>query len=1163
MRRTVKLALVVVVGAGILGEPETRAAVITTNDGNGADTHVRSSWAGNNAANMNYGSSTIVGIKRDTALNGNNRKGYLRFDLSSIATPIEDATLQLVYAGRSGDPPANPSTYYVFGLNDGHAGELWDESTITWNNAPGNNTSSTNGFISDQTTLLGTVSVLISQINVGDVIEFTSPELIEFLQNDTNGVVTIMLSRQQQNFSIEYAASKEHASLAPAALIVAATGPIYVDDDNCPGPGSGSPADPFCTIQTAINAAVDTDEIIVAPGTYFETIDFLGKAVTVRSSDGPELTAIDAQQMGTVVTCNSGKGPETVLQGFTITGGSADLGGGMFNDGADPTVLYCTFVDNEATSSGGGMYNSGSSPMVSGCSFIGNTAFNGPAMDNVASDATISDCTFLENSGCNGGGMQNDAGAPTIVRCTFVQNSACNGGGIQNVGTSTPTVTDCNFLENDAGQGGGLLFTAGTTATVVNCTFIGNTATTGGGIWTCCNANATVVNCTFFENSADADGGGIRTRDVGSSATITNCIVWQNSPEQILDLNGAASIVSFSDVQNGWSGAGSNNIDAEPLFADPVGPDDAPGTADDDLRLQGGSPCIDAGDSTAVPVDVLTDLNGDPRFVDDPGTSDTGVGNPLVVEMGAYEFQGISDQGIEFGPPNTWAAFGAANREAVGDLDGDGDTDVVIAIPGPDPLQNGYVEVFLNQGNDDDGVWLGLISIGTVEIGREPSAVAVGDFDEDDHLDIAVTNAGDDNVQILVNDGAVPPALPTFLPQTPIPVGDQPSAIVAADLNLSTFTDLAVANKGDNDVLILTNDGGGGFTPGDPMPTGGTAPLGLISGTIDDEDKDPDLAGINELIGPPGQAGQPGSVFFFQSNFVSGEPGDFFPVENFPIGVSPTDLSLGDLDRDSRLDIVAVNGADATASLLINQGGGDFAAAPDLPVGAGPLSVEAEDLDGDVDADLAVVAEDPTLGLVVQVFENLSSTVGELLFGPPEVYDLVDDPQFVLSADFNGDGLNDLVTVNIEEGGVSGSVTVLLNNTSFECLAITGLEVACYGDGSTFTYTIHGNNVCTGGQTSMTFTGSGGAVGDEICFTLLVSDGGFCCTTTLCAVIPDCSPPPVPCDMDGDGVVGVTDLLDMLASWGPCGDCPDCAADLDRDCVVGVIDVLLLLENWG
>jgi hypothetical protein len=64
---------------------------------------------------------------------------------------------------------------------------------------------------------------------------------------------------------------------------------IHVDAANCPGPGSGSVRDPYCSIQTAIDNAVDTDEIVVVPGTYFGDINFLGKAITLRSSDTAEV----------------------------------------------------------------------------------------------------------------------------------------------------------------------------------------------------------------------------------------------------------------------------------------------------------------------------------------------------------------------------------------------------------------------------------------------------------------------------------------------------------------------------------------------------------------------------------------------------------------------------------------------------------------------------------------------------------------------------------------------------------------------------------------------------------------------------------------------------------------------------------------------------------
>ncbi len=64
--------------------------------------------------------------------------------------------------------------------------------------------------------------------------------------------------------------------------------------------------------------------------------------------------------------------------------------------------------------------------------------------------------------------------------------------------------------------------------------------------------------------------------------------------------------------------------------------------------------------------------------------------------------------------------------------------------------------------------------------------------------------------------------------------------------------------------------------------------------------------------------------------------------------------------------------------------------------------------------------------------------------------------------------------------------------------------------------------------------------------------------------IPDeCEPPGIPGDLDGDGSVGVKDLLILLGDWGPCADCDDCIADLDGDCTVGVKDLLILLGNWG
>ena len=132
------------------------------------------------------------------------------------------------------------------------------------------------------------------------------------------------------------------------------------------------------------------------------------------------------------------------------------------------------------------------------------------------------------------------------------------------------------------------------------------------------------------------------------------------------------------------------------------------------------------------------------------------------------------------------------------------------------------------------------------------------------------------------------------------------------------------------------------------------------------------------------------------------------------------------------------------------------------------------------------------------------------------------------------------------------------------CFQVTDEEVVCHGDGDTFTYTVTGTDSCTGGESSYVFTASGGAVGEQMCFTFMVTgERGFCCSTEICVTIPDCTPE---CDLDGDGIVGIMDLLALLAVWGSCPDCGTpqaCPADFDGDCSVGILDFLQLLGDWS
>ena len=248
--------------------------------------------------------------------------------------------------------------------------------------------------------------------------------------------------------------------------------------------------------------------------------------------------------------------------------------------------------------------------------------------------------------------------------------------------------------------------------TLTGSTISGNaTPDSGGGIYNAEGTKLEIVNSTFSNNL----GSGLVSHG-DSLPIVTNCILWNNRPHQIGDDPGFPPdppIVKYSDVQGGWSGPGANNIDADPLFVDPNGADDVPGTLDDNVRLMPGSPCFDAGDNLALPLDssdldddgvttepIPVDLDGQPRFVDDSGTPDTGNPdgiNPLV-DMGAYEF----------GPPDLCA-----------DDDGDGLVTICHIPPGnPDNARTitvgvNAVRAHLAHGDhcgpceEDDGLLLG------------------------------------------------------------------------------------------------------------------------------------------------------------------------------------------------------------------------------------------------------------------------------------------------------------------------------------------------------------------------------------------------------------------------------------------------------------------------
>ena len=263
-------------------------------------------------------------------------------------------------------------------------------------------------------------------------------------------------------------------------------GVITVDDDG--------PAD-YNNIQAAINAAGNGDTVVVLPGIYTgpgnRDIDFLGKAITVRSTDpnNPEVVA------ATIVDCNASysdrhrgfyfhnqEGPDSVLNGLTVTRGfTTNSGGGIKCYRSSPTLLNCVLSQNWGIMWGGGMWNGESSPTLANCTFRANVG-GGGGVYNTQSTFRADNCSFFDNADS---GMRNDQSNVSLRNCIFRSNAfamfyGCGGGILS--GTSELNLVNCVFADNWAGRYGGALYMYGCDANIVNCTFIGNQAPQGSAI---------------------------------------------------------------------------------------------------------------------------------------------------------------------------------------------------------------------------------------------------------------------------------------------------------------------------------------------------------------------------------------------------------------------------------------------------------------------------------------------------------------------------------------------------------------------------------------------------------------------------------------------------------------------------------------------------------
>jgi hypothetical protein len=400
----------------------------------------------------------------------------------------------------------------------------------------------------------------------------------------------------------------------------------YVNKNAIGGNNGTSWTDAYTDLQTALNTAVSGDEIWVAKGLYKPTLG-TDRTISFHMKNGVKIYGGFAGDE-TALSQRNWQANKTILSGdiddndtvdstaiTTVIKGSNSyhiIDNGYNGDSVDHTAVMDGFI---ITGGQAGPYGV-SSPS------------NGGGMLNIFSNPTITRCSFSGNSATYGGGIYNDAESnPTITNCLFSNNSALDGGGIYNW-ISSPTITACSFSNNLANNGGGI-YNVAERPKITNCLFSNNSASKGAEIYNH-SSSPTITACSFSNNSANS-GGGIY--NVGSSPRITNSILWNSS--EIVNYDYSNPEVYYSTVKGGWTGIGSNNKNLDPLFVN---------AAAGDLRLQSGSPAINAGNNSYIPVGVITDLYGNPRITD--GTADMGAYESASVDLNGDGVVDIRDLNI-------------------------------------------------------------------------------------------------------------------------------------------------------------------------------------------------------------------------------------------------------------------------------------------------------------------------------------------------------------------------------------------------------------------------------------------------------------------------------------------------------------------------------------
>lgn len=256
---------------------------------------------------------------------------------------------------------------------------------------------------------------------------------------------------------------------------------------------------------------------------------------------------------------------------------------------------------------------------------------------------------------------------------------------------------------------------------------------------------------------------------------------------------------------------------------------------------------------------------------------------------------------------------------AIGDLNGDGDLDVVTVNSGA-----ANISVLLGNG---DGTFQTQHTFG---VGNTPIAIGIGDLTGNGILDVVTTNSGTNDISVLLGNGDG-----TFQPQQTFDAVTEPASVAIGDLTGDGVLDIVIAGLGmvGPSLSMLLGNGDGTFQAQQTLGVSGQLSHVAIGDLNNDGNLD--LAFANFAVDVNSV-----TVLFGDGN------GNFSDVQTFDVGSRPTSIAIGDLTGDGALDLVVTNAASADVSVLLGDGNGDFQDQQLFDVGAEPLSVVVGDLSG-------------------------------------------------------------------------------------------------------------------------------------------------------------------------------------------------------------------------